>query len=70
MVNRVTCRSDTQYPERPTSFYYEGQQLVIQSILARWRTHHGLHFRVLSTTDRLFELIYNEGEDQWLIESI
>lgn len=68
MIDQVTCRSDSQYPERPTSFFHDGERWTVKQILARWRTPHNRHFRVLTWDERVFELIYHEAEDHWVIE--
>ena len=69
MTDQVVCRSEGQYPERPVALYHEGQRLTIAQILARWRTPEGRCFRVLAGESMVFDLIYNEGEDRWVIES-
>ena len=70
MVDRVACRSDSQYPERPVALYYDDERLVIEQILARWRTPERRHFRVLAEGRLLFDLAYSEAEDLWEIKPI
>ena len=68
MTDHVECRSDSHYPERPVALYMAGVRLTIEKILARWRTPEGRHFRVLAEGQQCFVLVYNEAEDQWVID--
>jgi hypothetical protein len=65
---RVECRSDTEYAERPIALHWQEQRLEIIEILSRWRTPAGKGFRVRTTDDQIFELIYNEITADWLIQ--
>jgi hypothetical protein len=69
MVELVVCRSESEYPERPVSFYWNGQELMIQSIVSRWRTPEGKWFLVLAENDEVFTLIYNEISDEWSVQA-
>lgn len=64
----VECRSDTEYAERPIALHWQGQRLEIAEILARWRKPGNKGFRVRTTDDQIFELIYNEVEADWQIQ--
>ena len=64
----VACRSDSLYPERPVAFCYEGRRWSIVQIQARWRSPQFRHFRVLTETKSVFELIYDESKDRWQVE--
>jgi hypothetical protein len=50
------------------ALYHDGERLVIQQILARWRTPEGRRFRVLADGRLIFELFYNQADDRWVIE--
>jgi hypothetical protein len=66
---RVECLSSSTYAERPLAFYWQGQRLEVESILARWRTPAGIFFQVLSHSgQRTFELQYDESADTWHIQ--
>lgn len=66
---RVECHSGTTYGERPISFYWEGERLLIVEIEARWRLPDGRKFRVLVEDGRTFELRYIEQADEWRINA-
>jgi hypothetical protein len=63
----VECHSDSEYAERPTALHWEGQRLEVSEILARWRTPDGKHFRVRVRQDWVFELFYDQAQDDWRI---
>ena len=63
----VQCRSEFSYPQEPTRFYWQGQWLEIERILNRWRSPQELGFRVMTTTQTVFELYYQESNDIWQI---
>jgi hypothetical protein len=65
---RVECRSDSEYAERPVALYWQEQRLEIAEILSRWRAPAGKGFRVRTTDDQIFELIYNEIAADWQIQ--
>jgi hypothetical protein len=65
----VECHSSSRYAERPLAFYWQGQRLEVESILARWQTPSALCFRVLTrSSQRTFELQYDESADTWRIQ--
>ncbi|MEJ2598439.1 MAG: hypothetical protein P8Z00_08910 [Anaerolineales bacterium] len=64
----VECHSGSTYAERPAAFYWQGQRLEVESILARWRTPTARCFRVLTRGQRIFELQYDESADTWHIQ--
>jgi hypothetical protein len=68
---RVECRSNSTYAERPLAFYWQGQRLEVERILARWRTPTANCFRVLVRGNPgTFELQYDEITDAWRIEPV
>lgn len=64
----VECRSDAEYAERPIALHWLGQRLEITEILSRWRSPGGKGFRVQTADDQIFDLIYNEINDDWQIQ--
>jgi hypothetical protein len=65
----VECHSSSTYAERPLAFYWQGQRLEVDKILARWRTPLAICFRVLTRgSQRTFELQYDESADTWRIQ--
>jgi hypothetical protein len=70
-IQRVECYSGSTYAERPMAFYWEGQRLEVERILARWRTPAASCFRVLTRgRQRIFELRYDESADTWHIQPV
>ncbi len=67
MAARVECRSEHQYAQRPTAFDWEGQRLLVREILASWRSPAGWGFRVKTENGGLFELMYQELDDNWIV---
>jgi hypothetical protein len=61
----VECHSGYAYAERPIALQWQGERLEIKTILAEWQTPDGTHFRVQTTDDQNFELIYRIAEDAW-----
>jgi hypothetical protein len=70
MVDRVECYSGVEYPERPTAISYQGQRLEIAQVIQAWRIPEGKRFRVQTTDMQVFELVYKESENDWLITLI
>jgi hypothetical protein len=70
MDELVECHSGSEYAERPTSLYWQGERLEVSEVINRWRTPDGIVFRVNTITDQQFELFYNEGFDEWRITLI
>ncbi len=69
MLNRVECRSDFSYAERPVAFTWQGSRYEIIRVLAEWRLPQGKAFRVLVQAGQQFELFYMENEDTWEIRT-
>ena len=66
----VECRSDSEYAERPLSLVWGEQRLEIAEILSRWRGPGEKGFRVQTADRQVFELIYREVPDEWIIQPI
>jgi hypothetical protein len=70
MAEKVECYSGSVYPERPTALYWQGQRLEIEKVQQAWQTPQGRHFRVQTVDLQVFELVYQQAEDDWLISHI
>ena len=68
--NPVECLSGHTYAERPIALLWEGEQLNIVEIVARWRIPGGRCFRVQAENDQLFELFYSEQQDEWRVSLV
>jgi len=66
----VSCCSDTEYADRPQYFTWNSQRLEIIAILTRWRAPGEKGFRVQTTNQLIFEIVYREIPDEWEILQI
>lgn len=64
---RVECRSDEQYAGTPLALWWAGERLEVRELLREWYSPEGKAFRVLAENDQVFELLYNEHQDDWTI---
>lgn len=67
---RVACRSEVEYAERPLSLVWEERRLEVAAILARWRAPGEKGFRVQTTEGQFFELTYREILDEWDVQPL
>ncbi len=67
MHAQVECRSDLNYADTPLAFYWEGQRLEVEELLARWLAPQGRGFRVRAQGNQVFELYYDEQKEEWQI---
>lgn len=67
MTSLVFCRSDSAYAERPLAFVYGERRMEILEILGRWRTPRGRRFLVMTEDHALFNLFYDEKENNWQV---
>ncbi len=63
----VECHSGHTYAQEPRSFDWEGQRQVVVEVVARWRSPAGPAFRIRAAAGGLFDLGYDEAEDEWTI---
>ena len=70
VMEKVECRSDSEYAERPLSLVWDGQRREIAEIVARWRGPGEKGFRVKTVDGDAFELTYREGPDEWIVQPI
>ena len=67
MSDKVICRSETMYAERPISFEWQEDRLEVAEVIQRWRTPQGMRFRVIANDDQVYELHYDLAEDSWQV---
>jgi len=63
----VLCYSGLEYAERPIALHWQGQRLDVEKVLDSQKIPNGKRFTVLVSTQQVFELTYDELEDQWQI---
>lgn len=69
-MDLVECHSGAEYADRPTAFTWQGRRMEIAEILGRWRKPGGKSFCIKTTDGQVFDLIYREIPDDWLIQPI
>jgi len=67
---RVRCYSGQTYAERPLSFTREDIEYEVEEIEREWRGVGTKNFRVRTKDNKLFQLCYNESQDQWSLTEL
>jgi hypothetical protein len=66
---RVEVYSSYTYAVEPRAFYEDQIEHRIVETLRAWKTPGCVHFYVRAQDDRFFELIYEEANDCWFLQS-
>jgi hypothetical protein len=61
----VNCYSGHTYAERPRSFLWQDIEYEVDEIEKAWLEPGQRYFQVRTRDNKLFQLCYNEAEDQW-----
>jgi hypothetical protein len=67
---KVNCYSGRTYAERPLSFTWEDIEYEVAEIETEWRGVGTKNFRVSTEDNKLFQLCYNESQDQWSLTEL
>jgi hypothetical protein len=67
---KVNCYSGQSYAERPKSFLWEGAEYEVEEIEKERREPGERHFQVRTRDNKLFQLCYNEFQDQWSLTEL
>jgi len=67
---KVKCYSGQSYAERPVSFRWEDKDYQVAEIEKEWRGVGTKNFRVRTKDNKLFQLCYNESQDQWSLTEV
>ncbi|MEA3351615.1 MAG: hypothetical protein U9Q82_13425 [Chloroflexota bacterium] len=70
MTSKVECRSEYEYAQRPIAIHWKGERLKIEAIEASWQTPIGKYFRVRSDDAQIFELVYDQINDEWKVDQL
>jgi len=62
---QVKCYSGYTYAQRLESFLWLDKEHKISQIKDEWQEPGKRFFRVFTEDEELFELCYNETQDQW-----
>lgn len=65
--DRVECYSGHTYAQEPRAVHWHGHRDPVAQVQQRWRTPQGPAFRVQTESGMMFDLHYDELEDQWRI---
>jgi len=65
----VECFSSDNYASKLTAFSLEGERYLVMGPVIEWRTPGAKHFRVRTEAGEIFELQYNEVDDEWTIRA-
>jgi len=70
MKELVECHSEYEYPEKPIAIWWQDERMIITQILREARIPDGKYFRVSTSEGFIFDLLYKELFDQWLINQL
>jgi len=62
---QVICYSYHTYAQRPESFFWQNKEHQVSRIEGEWLELGKRFFRVATEDEKVFELCYNEAQDQW-----
>ena len=65
--DRVECRAEAAYPGRPLAFRFEGLRWEVAKVLNSWRSPQGMGYRVSIQDGRVFDLLYDQALDDWVV---
>jgi len=63
---KVECYSGSEYASRPMAIFYNGQRMIISSVLSEEYTPEGKRFQVVLEDGRPLVLDYYELTDTWI----
>lgn len=66
----VKCYSGYTYAQQPRSFLWLGKEYEVSFIQKEWQEPSKRFFQIRTQDERLFELCYNENQDQWLVTEL
>jgi len=66
----VKCYSGHTYAEEPRSFRWKGVEYEVVGIEKAWQEPGERHFLVKTRDNKLFQLCYNETQDQWSLTEL
>ena len=64
-IVQVKCYSGYIYAQEPQSFIWQEKENRIESIEKAWQEPGKRLFKAVTEDGKLFELCYNETNDQW-----
>ncbi len=67
---KVRCYSGHTYAERPVSFLWQGMEYEVEEIEKAWQEPGERRFRVRTRAHKLFQLCYNEAQQEWSVTEL
>ena len=67
---KVRCYSGQTYAQRPRSFAWEGVEYEVEEVEKEWLEPGERHFQLRTKDNKLFQLCYNEAQDQWSLTEL
>ncbi len=64
-IVQVKCYSGYIYAQEPQSFIWQGIAYSVKEIEKAWQEPGKRLFKAVTDDGKLFELCYNETDDQW-----
>ncbi|MFZ2098481.1 MAG: hypothetical protein WAV05_17755 [Anaerolineales bacterium] len=64
----VTARFDVQGNITPLNFSWKGGIYQVESTGRHWQDVEGMHFLVMVSGEKIYELTYRSGEGRWFID--
>jgi hypothetical protein len=62
---RVKCYSGQTYAQRPRPFLWKEVEYEVEVVEKEWLEPGERHFQVRTRDNKIFQLCYNETQDQW-----
>ena len=66
-LTQVKCYSGYTYAQRPESFFWLDKEHKIRQIEKEYQQPGKKCFSVITEDEKLFELCYNESQNQWCL---
>lgn len=66
-IAKVKCYSGYSYPQKPEFFCWQDKEHEVSRIEKEWQEPGKKFFKVRTEDERLFELCYNQINDQWSV---
>jgi hypothetical protein len=64
-LTEVETRLDASGSYRPAAFNYAGKRIQVISYGRHWEADGAHHFLVMDRQNRVYELAYVQGENEW-----
>lgn len=66
-IAKVKCYSGYSYPQQPKSFCWQDTEHEVSYVEKEWQEPGKKFFKVRTEDERLFELCYNQINDEWSV---